>query len=152
MTLDIAAPAVVIHLVRPSMDGPELLLLRRADTLKGIWMSAAGRVERGEKAWAAALREAQEETGLVPHTLYSVDTNEFFYNIARDRVIVLPVFLGFVAADGDVTLNEEHDDFGWFTFAEAMERIEFGGQRRILTYIQDEFIEREPSAWLRVAI
>ena len=152
MTLDITAPAVVIHLVRPGRAGPEFLLLRRADTLKGIWMSAAGRVERGEKAWQAAMREAEEETGLVPHTLYSVDTNEFFYNIPRDRVVVLPIFLGFVDADASVTLNEEHDDFGWFAVDAALEKIEFGGQRRIIRYIRDEYLDRTPSAHLRVAI
>lgn len=149
MSLDIASPAVVIHLVRP---GPEFLLLRRADTLKGIWMSAAGRVEPGERAWEAALREAEEETGLVPHTLYSVDTNEFFYNIARDRVIVLPVFLGFVDAGADVQMNDEHDAFRWLSFDQAIERIEFGGQRRVLRYIREEFIDRSPSPHLKVDV
>lgn len=147
MSLDLVAPAVVIHLVRP---GPEVLLLRRADTLKGIWMSAAGRVEPGEKGWQAAVREAQEETGLVPHTVYAVDMVEQFYNIARDRVIVLPVFLGLVEEGATVTLNHEHDAFRWLSFDAAIERTEFGGQRRILRYIREEFIERTPSPQLKV--
>ena len=147
MSLGLTAPAVVIHLVRP---GPQVLLLRRADTLKGIWMSAAGRVEPGEKGWQAAVREVGEETGLTPHTLYSVDMVEQFYNIARDRVVVLPVFLGFVEAGAKVRLNEEHDAFRWLSFDDAIERIEFGGQRRILRYIREEFIDRTPSPHLKV--
>jgi dATP pyrophosphohydrolase len=150
MTLDIVAPAVVVHLVRPGANGAEILLLRRADSLAGIWMSAAGRVEQDEKGWQAAVREAEEETGLTPHTLYSVDQVEQFYNIARDRVIVLPVFLGFVDADAEVRLNHEHDAFEWLSFDDAIERIEFGGQRQILRFIRAEFIEREPSPWLCV--
>ena len=147
MSLDLVAPAVVIHLIRP---GPEVLLMRRADTLNGIWMSAAGRVEKGETGWQAAVREAEEENGLVPHTLYSVDIVEQFYNIPRDRVVVLPVFVGLVDADARVRLNDEHDAFRWLGFDAAIERIEFGGQRRILRYIHEEFIERTPSPHLRV--
>jgi dATP pyrophosphohydrolase len=150
MSLDIRAPAVVIHLVRPGEDGAEILLLRRSDTLAGIWMAAAGRVEAGEKGWEAAIREAAEETGLVPHTLYAVDQVEQFYNIARDRVIVLPVFLGLVERDAEVILNDEHDAWEWLSFDDAIERIEFGGQRQILRFIRAEFIERAPSPWLKV--
>ena len=150
MTLDLVAPAVAIHLVRPGPDGPEFLLLRRADTLQGIWMSAAGRVEKGEKGWHAAMREAEEETGLVPHTLYTVDTVEQFYNIARDRIVVLAVFLGHVHADAEVRLNDEHDAHEWLSIDDAIERTEFGGQRKVIRHIRDEFLDREPSAWLKV--
>lgn len=147
MSLDLVAPAVVIHLVRP---GPEVLLLRRADTLKGIWMGAAGRVEPGEKGWQTAVREAHEETGLTPHTVYAVDAVEQFYNIPRGHVVVLPVFLGLVDAGAQVILNEEHDAFRWLDFDSAIERIEFPGQRRVLRYIREEYIERAPSPHLRV--
>lgn len=147
MSPDLVAPAVVIHLVRP---GPEVLLLRRADTLQGIWMSVAGRVEPGEKGWQAAMREAHEETGLTPHTVYSIDMVAQFYNIRRDRVVVLPVFLGLVEAGTLVTLNDEHDAFRWLAFDEAIELTEFPGQRRILRYIHAEFIQREPSRHFRI--
>lgn len=150
MTLDITAPAVVIHLVRPGPDGPEFLLLRRADTLAGIWMSAAGRVEPGEKGWQAAMREAEEETGLIPHTLYTVDVVEHFYNIARDRVVVLAVFLGHVDRAAEVMLNDEHDAYAWLPIDEAIERTEFGGQRQVIRHIRDEYLDRAPSAWLKV--
>ena len=147
MSLDLVAPAVTIHLVRP---GPEVLLLRRADTLKGVWMSAAGRVEPGETGWQAAMREAEEETGLVPHTLYAVDMVEQFYNIPRDRIVVLPAFLGLVAAGSKVRLNDEHDAFRWLDLDTALDRVEFGGQRRMLRYIREEFLDRTPSPHLRV--
>ena len=147
MSLGIVAPAVVIHLLRP---GPEVLLLRRSDTLEGIWMSAAGRVEPDEKGWQAAMREAREETGLRPHTLYAVDMVEQFYNIARDRVVVLPVFLGLVEAEAPVSLNHEHDAFRWLDIDAAIELTEFGGQRRVLRYIREEFVRRRPSPHLKV--
>lgn len=147
MSLDLVAPAVVIHLFRP---GPEVLLLRRCDTLQGIWMSVAGRVESGEEGWQAAVREAQEETGLRPHTVYAVDTVEQFYNILRDRVVVIPVFMGLVDATAQVILNEEHDAFRWLDLDAALDRIEFPGQRRVLRYIREEFIERTPSPHLQV--
>lgn len=150
MSLSLIAPAVVIHVVRPGPDGPEILLLRRADTLRGIWMGAAGRVEADETGWQAAVRELREETGLVPRTLYAVDTVEQFYNIPRDRIVVLPVFLALVGAGADVRLNEEHDAFAWLDFDDAIEQIEFGGQRNVLRHIRAEFIDRGPSPHLEV--
>jgi 8-oxo-dGTP diphosphatase len=60
-------PASYVMLLRPGPGGDEVLLQLRAHTgyMDGYWAAAAaGHVERGETAYNAARREAQEEIGV----------------------------------------------------------------------------------------
>jgi len=60
-------PSVYLFLVRESDLGPEVLLQMRRGTpyMDGWWAcGAAGHVEQGESALAAAVREAREELGI----------------------------------------------------------------------------------------
>jgi 8-oxo-dGTP pyrophosphatase MutT (NUDIX family) len=60
-------PAAYLLLQRSGVDGPEVLLQLRQNTgyMDGHWASAAaGHIERGETAVAAAQREAFEELGV----------------------------------------------------------------------------------------
>jgi 8-oxo-dGTP diphosphatase len=60
-------PASYVMLLRPGPGGDEVLLQLRAHTgyMDGYWAAAAaGHVERGETAYDAARREAQEEIGV----------------------------------------------------------------------------------------
>ena len=72
---DIPIRAFIISLVAMRQVGGkhEVLLLKRTDTLVGEWCQVAGKIEEGETAWQAALRELNEETGLTPTTFYSAD-------------------------------------------------------------------------------
>lgn len=128
----------------------EVLLLKRTQTLAGEWCQVAGSIEDGEAAWQTALRELAEETGLEPKVLYSADTCEQFYEADRDSITIAPVFVGFIDSAAEVTLNHEHSDYRWVSFDEAVEMVAFGGQRRVLRWIEDEFIKREPSRHLLI--
>jgi 8-oxo-dGTP diphosphatase len=60
-------PAAYVLLLRAGAGGPdEVLLQLRHNTgfMDGHWASAAGHVEAGESALAAAVREAAEEVGV----------------------------------------------------------------------------------------
>lgn len=60
-------PAAYVLLLRPGASGDEVLLQLRSNTgfRDGYWAAAAaGHVERGEAAPAAACREAAEELGI----------------------------------------------------------------------------------------
>jgi len=127
-----------------------VLLLKRKQTIQGAWAGVGGSIEEGETAWQAILREIKEETGLTPETLYSADTCEQFYEIDKDSILIAPVFVAYVSDNAAVTINEEHSEFGWFTFEEAILKVSFPEQRRILRHIQQEFVQRQPVEWLLI--
>lgn len=136
--------AVSVVLLREVATAREVLLLRRNHSLVGEWCQIAGGIEDGEKAWEAALREVQEETGLICDRLYSADICEQFYEADRDAISLLPVFVGFVDADAAVMINPEHSEFRWVSFEAALAMVPFAGQRHVLKHIEAEFVQRDP--------
>lgn len=149
---DIPIRAFLVSLVAMrQVDGQhQVLLLKRTQTLAGEWCQIAGKLEEGETAWQAALRELHEETALTPIRFYSADICEQFYEADRDAITMAPVFLAFIAPDAQVTLNEEHSDHRWVSMSDAIDMVPFGGQRRMLRWIEDEFIKRPPSKHLLI--
>ncbi|UGB36820.1 NUDIX hydrolase [Frateuria soli] len=137
--------------VRGDGEHARTLLLRRAGTdLHGLWTYAAGHLEAGEKAWQAAVRELAEETGLRPAALYSADQCETYYDVREECIAVVPAFVAHVESDAAVHLDAEHDDYAWLTFPDAIARLPFGGQRTLYAHVYREFVQRPPSAALRM--
>lgn len=119
------------HVARPAADGGlEFLLLRRAAgrIYAGDWRMVGGKLEAGETAWQACLRELAEETALTPDRLFAVPYLNRFYEWQKDRVNEIPVFLA-ITAGGDPTLDDEHDGFAWLDPATAAARLPWPGQR-----------------------
>jgi dATP pyrophosphohydrolase len=141
---------VSVVALRKRDDKHQVLLLKRAQSLSGEWCQIAGKIEKDERAWQAALRELAEETRLRPTILYSADICEQFYEPSRDAITVVPVFVACVEPDKNVVLNDEHSEFRWVSFDEAVEMVPFAEQRRVLGHIEREFIQRPPSRNLKI--
>ena len=140
-----------VVVLRGTGNGARVLLIRRAGPyLTGAWSYVAGHLEAGEALWQCALRELAEETGLRPTALYSADSCEQFYDAQAECVQLVPAFVATVADDAAVQLNGEHSAFRWLAFAEAIDALPFGGQRELFAHVQREFVQRTPSAWLRL--
>jgi dATP pyrophosphohydrolase len=150
--LPIRCRVVSSFLLKKDKDDYRVLLLKRKQTIQGAWAGVGGSIEEGEKAWQAILREIKEETGLTPEKLYSADTCEQFYEIDKDSILIAPVFVAYVSDNAAVTINEEHSEFGWFTFEEAILKVSFPEQRRILRHVQEEFVKRQPVEWLLIDV
>lgn len=148
--IPIRAEIVSLFAIRRAKVGWQVLLMKRAQSLVGAWCQVSGGLEAGETAWEGALRELREETGLKPLKLYSADICERFYEIDCDAITIAPVFVAIIDAKEEARLNEEYSDYRWLSFDDARDLVEYGGQRRCLTWIEQEFIQRTPSRHLLI--
>ena len=142
---------VSVVVLRGDGAAAQTLLMRRTGSNAGTWCQVAGRIEPGEPAWRAALRELREETGLSPDSLWSADYLERFYEPACEVVSVVPVFVARVPIDAEPVLNDEHDAYRWLPLQDAVDVVSFGGQRDMLAWIGREFVDRAPNPYLRIA-
>jgi 8-oxo-dGTP diphosphatase len=78
--------------------GRDVLLVERGKgALKGRWSFPGGHIEAGERAWAAALREVREETGVEADIGGLVDMHEVLLHADDGRLTahyLLAVFWG----------------------------------------------------------
>ena len=117
------AGAVVVRL-----DGAEpRFLLVKARRDPGVWIFPKGHVEDGETAEQTALRETQEEAGVIGRILAPLGALEFE---SGGRPLHVEYFL--VELLGDAAWSE-HRPFAWGTYDETCARIEFPSARKLLT-------------------
>ncbi|KZC39589.1 MULTISPECIES: NUDIX hydrolase [Rhodanobacter] len=151
--LPVRSTMVSVVALRGSGAATHMLVARRAGAyLDGAWSYFAGHVEAGETGWQAALRELREETALVPQSFWATSFCEQVYLAAADAIEIVPAFVARVAEGVQVRLNGEHSAFRWVTLDEAAALLPFGSQRELLAHVRREFVEREPSPFLRLAL
>ncbi len=98
-------------------DAGQVLLTRRRDN--GLWCLPGGHMDLEEKLDQTALREAQEETGLSVRLERLVGLYSSYYppgSFGEDssaHTILVALFRA-QATGGDLTLNAEVTEFGWF--------------------------------------
>lgn len=130
----VRASLVDLYVLRGQDAALECLLLRRgsAGRCPGTWEAVHGHIEAAERPAVAAVRELEEETGLVPVRLYNLSRVELFYLHRSDEVALVPVFAAFVAPDAPVRLGPEHDAFDWLPPSQASLRFTWPRERRAL--------------------
>ena len=150
----IACDIVDLYVYRIREGTPEFLTLRRVrGELAGTWQAVHGKIEPGETAWQAALREMREETGLAPECFHQVDAVNTFYLARQDVIHHCPSFAARVAADAQVALNDEHDAYDWLDVESAIARFPWPGLRRAVREIVEEIIKAGPArAWLEIPL
>jgi dihydroneopterin triphosphate diphosphatase len=142
---DIAIRVVDVYAYRLTDSTAEFLLLRRADNVAyaGLWRMIGGKIEPGEPAWQAALRELREEIGREPLRFWSVPSPNIFYEWADDRVSIAPAFAAEIT--DDPVLDREHDSFVWCDVEQAASSLRYPEQSRLVrlvaSLIEDDRIE-----------
>jgi lipoyl(octanoyl) transferase len=125
-------------------DGERVLLLHRRPERGNFWQPITGSIEDGESPHETATRELHEETGngAEPRSMnltqsFMIDSQ---YLAARFPLPIIASEVAFTAKlDSRLPIHmdaEEHDEHGWFTFAEAYERIKWSDDREALEQLQ----------------
>lgn len=112
------APAIEVAACYIEFEGKFLFLKRASEKSQGgKWGVPAGKLEKGEAASEAVIRETREETGI----FLSQDTAEFagklfFRHSGMD--FVYHMFYWKPECLPEVRLNDEHEDYCWVSLEE----------------------------------
>ncbi len=139
---------IEVYVLRRRARQAEFLCLRRSPGkwLPGAWQPVTGRIERGESALAAAVREVREETGLSPRRWWALETVTVYFDPAADVVHALPLFVAEVGARDRVRLSAEHTALAWLPAALAGRRFVWQAQRAGLAAVRREVLRGGPLA------
>lgn len=135
----IVSDIVDVYVFRRARDQVQFLLLRRRPelVLGDIWQSVHGKIEPGERATEAAIREVRERTSMVPSQLYSADYITQFYDHASDQIVLAPSFAAQVAPRDKPRCTDEYSDFAWCDLEETVGRLPWASQRWAVRHIYD---------------
>lgn len=151
----IISAGAVIYRHDPKDGKTRFLLLYHG---KDYWNFPKGKLEHGEKATAAFLREVEEETGLKRHHLRIVsgfrETDRYILHprkqevtarvqSKRDEHAALKIVIYYLVETRERTIavSHEHDGFGWFTYHESLRIAKYKNTQEIIRRA-NEFIGR----------
>lgn len=125
-------------------DGDRILLLHRKPERGNFWQPITGSIEDGESPIETARRELHEETGQAGNP-QALDLTQSFMIESHflESKYASPVIASEVGFEAQLDARMpiridplEHDTWGWFTFAEAYERIRWSDDREALERLQ----------------
>jgi dATP pyrophosphohydrolase len=137
---------IELHIFNPGTE--KFLLLKRAShkIYPGTWQMITASCEKGENTKQTAKRELFEETGMKASKMFSVPHVNTFYFDINDSVCLSPVFLAYVDTD-NVKISDEHTEYKWVTYSEAVELIHWPDQIESLNviwrYLGDEKLKNK---------
>ncbi|KAA0005675.1 MAG: NUDIX domain-containing protein [Thermoplasmata archaeon] len=113
--------------------GREYLLLKYG---WGHWGFVKGNIEKGETMEETFFREAEEEAGLKRENLKIIEgfreKISYFYRKEGRTIFKVVVYLLAESNTKDVKLSFEHTDYAWLPFEEAIERVTYDGDKKVL--------------------
>lgn len=135
----IVSDIVDVYVFRKSRRRVQFLVLKRREdvVLGSIWQSIHGKIDPGESAVDAALREVNQHSGLAPHRIYSADYINQFYDHASDTIVLAPAFAVLVGPSDEPSISPEYDDYAWCDLEETVARLPWSGQRWAARHIFD---------------
>ncbi|MFN0136038.1 MAG: NUDIX hydrolase [Phycisphaerae bacterium] len=139
---EISAHIIDCYVFRRIADRIEFLMLLRSPgrAIAQTWQAVHGKIEAGETAWQAAIREMHEETGLSPLRFWQLEQVNTFYVAAQDRILMCPSFTAEVPLDAQVVLSHEHTEFRWVAAGDALREFMWPGQRTAIREIIEYII------------
>jgi 8-oxo-dGTP pyrophosphatase MutT (NUDIX family) len=117
--------------VRGGHDGGEVLLINVSG---GRWQLPKGRLEAGETAEQAAVREVAEETGVRGTVRAPLPAIEYWFSRSDRRIHkrVDYFLLDYLGGSTDDYDPHEVDGAAWMPWDEALGRLTFDNERRVV--------------------
>lgn len=142
--MNIISNLIEAHIFRERNGKLEFLLLKRSPEqyYPNIWQMVSGKIKENETAFNTALREIEEETGLVPEKFWVAPTVNSFYAPDKDYICLLPVFAAKVNYDSKIKISKEHIEYKWLSPEEVKNLLAWDGQRKSVDVIVDYVLNR----------
>jgi len=149
---DVKVKQVDSYVFRMVDNKPLYLMMKRSPGkhYEHLWQGVAGKIEKGETAVQTIIRELKEETGKTPLRLFAADHIASFFEARKDLIHMIPIF-GIEVEGEDIILSEEHSEFKWVTFENALELLTWKGQKEGLKTVNDEVVSNDNrSRWSEI--
>ena len=122
--------------LRPTSSGVEVLLIRRGKPPRlGEWSLPGGRIEWGERAEAAALRELEEETSVQGKVLGLLDVVDGLFG---ERHYVL-VDYAVRWTSGEPVAGDDATEAAFWPPGRAIELVDWSETKRIIALAVERF-------------
>jgi 8-oxo-dGTP diphosphatase len=117
------------------------LLVQPKDTDR--WQFPKGWIESGEKASETALRETEEEAGVIGEIIEKIDSISWWFVEDGEKVFKTTTYflMGFKKETGRID-EKEIERAVWFPFEEAGEKLTFDSSKKILTKAREALTSR----------
>lgn len=120
------------------MRGDAVLLIRRGTPPRlGEWSLPGGRIEPGERAIQAALRELREETGVEAEMLGLIDVVDGLFPEHGRHYVLIDYAARWLS--GEPRAGDDAAEAAFFSFEEALRQIDWDKTRRILALARERF-------------
>ena len=119
-------PKIEKAAVAITFDEDKFLILKKKGTWEG-WQFCQGKIDEGETANHAVLRELKEETGLDGEIIKKLDLEADYWFKWNNSLVhkFLIFYLIKVNKDQRVKIDVEHSDWKWVSYEEALKDIKF---------------------------
>jgi 8-oxo-dGTP pyrophosphatase MutT (NUDIX family) len=123
-----------------------MLRRRPGRSLPGVWQPVTGKLERGETAVEAALREVREETGVRARRLWRLEQVAATLDPKRDVIKVISRFACELGATARVRVSAEHTAHRFVSAREAARHFLWDSQREGLAAVRSQVLRGGPRA------
>ena len=133
---DVRRPTPCVGVV--CLKGDQVLLIQRGKApRKGQWSIPGGRMEFGEGAQAAALRELKEETGVEAEILGLVDVIDSFDSAADWHGLLVDYAARWTG--GEPVAGDDAAQAAFLPLEEALTRVDWDETRRVIRQAWERF-------------
>jgi dATP pyrophosphohydrolase len=129
----------------------EFAIFKRGDFREEVWQGIAGGGENKEKPIETARREAFEEGGISPDSplivLDSMATVPVIYfgegGLWGEDIFAIPEYtFGVQVANQELRLSQEHAEYRWVTYEEALELLKWDSNKNALWELNQRLIRK----------